>query len=810
MCQWFFRVFLLFVALLSAACGDHSLSKDTASDSGASGNSSEVGGSSFSTIELPLPSDDPRLCVQGAGGSYSHTKTITLHDLDFDTSNSLDEEIYAPIGGIARVHTESTSTGFGYHVNIDLGDGTYIVIAHLKEIFISDGDEVAAGELVGYEGRTGLSTGDHVHIGRHEGDASLQAEYGSSVEVYYHIADATAEEEFEEVSGDEIICGVKSAGDPVDGHWYYSGLPVTKWHPDGTLIKTPSTPEVYLLEDGLKYWIEDEDVFWSYNYNFNNLALVSDEELACFGDGEEMTEASFIDAAFDEFGWLWLVVGAEDDAEHYRQMVGETAWEDVLASWGLNYSEDNPPTEEIDLDDWPAVSGYIRFRDGSIIKEESRSDVYVITNGVAAPVVDWNTYLVLGFYSRDIITVSDGVVSAVQGEVGNCAADLWCLTSEVVTQCGGGFDLSGSSDLSTAGGSEEEEESGLGETGEEISCTDNDGDGHCSEASGGDDCWDSNSEVYPGAEEVCGNGVDEDCSGSDEDCPSTDWDTDGDGVMDAYDNCMYHDNPDQSDLDGDGLGDSCDTDMDGDGILNSDDCAMLDQAVTTCSSEDSEGEEISEDADTGEFVEDVSEPDTGIVSEEEETGADETAVEDSETDSSVLEEEVGASHGSDSEIDTGAEIDSGAGLDESTVEVDTGEDSVSDDPLYPEDDTGPIIRVLEVSWTTPFSATAASIELSGEYLFADGSYGFTWRTLASEAAAFKIEYEISGVGSGDTFRFSVEYIDSIGNKSWSCIAPYPSGTLQGKAAANVDGVNVTVSAADDSTSDGCGLILVVP
>lgn len=44
---------------------------------------------------------------------------------------------------------------------------------------------------------------------------------------------------------------------------------------------------------------------------------------------------------------------------------------------------------------------------------------------------------------------------------------------------------------------------------------DDDQDTYIDEACGGDDCDDSNAEVHPGAEEVCGDGIDQDCSGSD-------------------------------------------------------------------------------------------------------------------------------------------------------------------------------------------------------------------------------------------------------------------------------------------------------
>lgn len=53
-------------------------------------------------------------------------------------------------------------------------------------------------------------------------------------------------------------------------------------------------------------------------------------------------------------------------------------------------------------------------------------------------------------------------------------------------------------------------------------------------------------------------------------------DGDGDGIPDDRDNCPRRANPDQSDIDGDGIGDACDTDIDGDGVPNDvDNCPLV-------------------------------------------------------------------------------------------------------------------------------------------------------------------------------------------------------------------------------------------
>lgn len=445
---------VLLALMLSGCCDKQCLVDRVLSVSG--------GGRDAITINMPFAEGDSYRCSQGPGDPYSHAGTSTRYDADFDTPNDADEIVYAPVGGIAYVHDSDPYTNFGYHVNIDMGDGTYIIMAHLSSVFVENGSEVAAGQIVGFEGTTGESTGDHLHIGRHDGDATEDGIYGTSIEgLEISASDATAGSSVESIAVNDLTCGLTS------GHSYTSVLPVPLWHPNGTLVKTPGESTVYLMEAGAAQPFITEASFLTRNYDFADVVLISDAELACVGEGAGISTEAEVSAVYDDDGdgGVWLLQGTESASDRFRQKVGAFGWQGVLKSWGINASTYDDLPQNSDLGDvlasYPMSStSNVIYRDGALVSPSDASDVYFMSDGVAMPIETWSTFLLAGFWNRTVLEVERSEFESVVSVRGSCSTDTYCLTERDLTTCGGPDAESEGTFTAEGGASEEESETG--------------------------------------------------------------------------------------------------------------------------------------------------------------------------------------------------------------------------------------------------------------------------------------------------------------------------------------------------------------
>jgi murein DD-endopeptidase MepM/ murein hydrolase activator NlpD len=112
-------------------------------------------------------------------------KTVKFHaGLDF--AAPLGTPIYATADGIVRV-AGNLGNGYGNHVVVNHGYGYETLYGHMYRIGVKNGHRVKRGEVIGYVGSTGKSTGPHCHYEVHKNGRPLDP-------VYFFYNDLTPEQ----------------------------------------------------------------------------------------------------------------------------------------------------------------------------------------------------------------------------------------------------------------------------------------------------------------------------------------------------------------------------------------------------------------------------------------------------------------------------------------------------------------------------------------------------------------------------------------------------------------------------------------
>lgn len=112
-------------------------------------------------------------------------KTVKMHaGLDFAAPQGT--PVYATANGTITTAGNS-GDGFGNHVIIDHGYGYETLYGHMYKVKARNGQRVKRGEIIGYVGSTGKSTGPHCHYEVHKNDRPLDP-------VYFFYNDLTPEQ----------------------------------------------------------------------------------------------------------------------------------------------------------------------------------------------------------------------------------------------------------------------------------------------------------------------------------------------------------------------------------------------------------------------------------------------------------------------------------------------------------------------------------------------------------------------------------------------------------------------------------------
>src|SRR4030095_5392516 len=102
-------------------------------------------------------------------------KTVKMHaGLDFTAPQGT--PIYATADGVIK-SAANTGNGYGNHVVINHGYGYETLYGHMVRIKARAGQRVNRGDLIGYVGSTGKSTGPHCHYEVHKNGQKLDPAY---------------------------------------------------------------------------------------------------------------------------------------------------------------------------------------------------------------------------------------------------------------------------------------------------------------------------------------------------------------------------------------------------------------------------------------------------------------------------------------------------------------------------------------------------------------------------------------------------------------------------------------------------------
>ena len=137
-------------------------SNNGGSNGGGSNDGGSSGGSSFVSGEgWARPCSWKKLTSPFGYRTHPVTGQYKFHN-GVDLANDQGTPIYAARSGKVTVATYGGT--YGNYVTINHGDGFSSLYAHMTRYVVHKGDTVKKGQLIGYMGSTGRSTGPHLHF----------------------------------------------------------------------------------------------------------------------------------------------------------------------------------------------------------------------------------------------------------------------------------------------------------------------------------------------------------------------------------------------------------------------------------------------------------------------------------------------------------------------------------------------------------------------------------------------------------------------------------------------------------------------
>lgn len=109
----------------------------------------------------PVDNRDLKRMASGFGFRIHPIYRVARMHTGLDFTADIGTEIYATGDGVVKA--PNGGSGYGLHIVVDHGFGYQTLYAHMSRMAVRPGEKVKRGQIIGYVGNTGVSSGPHLH-----------------------------------------------------------------------------------------------------------------------------------------------------------------------------------------------------------------------------------------------------------------------------------------------------------------------------------------------------------------------------------------------------------------------------------------------------------------------------------------------------------------------------------------------------------------------------------------------------------------------------------------------------------------------
>ncbi len=157
------------------------------------------------TFKVPFP------CGQTWSGQ-TRTNHSPANAIDFNRTDDLGDPVVASAPGTVITVRNLGDTSYGRYVVVDHGGGYTSYYAHLSSFSATVGESVSYGEVIGYVGSSGNSSGPHLHFEQRSGGSAIQVRFNGSLALYWGTRNYTSDNG---CGGSGFTATVNTAGSPL-------------------------------------------------------------------------------------------------------------------------------------------------------------------------------------------------------------------------------------------------------------------------------------------------------------------------------------------------------------------------------------------------------------------------------------------------------------------------------------------------------------------------------------------------------------------------------------------------------------------